>query len=275
MAEGTLDSFKKNLRIIERNYTGGTGDARDLDVAFGRNNVASAERSLLSRKLGRDEAARTLELLLGRYPSAELKAGSRLPRLSPAIPSGLPASLLERRPDLASARADLLASAERSELSRKNLLPDLRLTAGVNSNPGNAFSRVFDLNFLLYTIAANVSQTIYSGGELEARAQQALENNRVAIKNYERLALIAFREVESALATERSLARQETFLVTEVEKASTAERFAERAYIEGGNILSVLEAQRRATNARAALINLRNQRLQNRVDLHLALGGAF
>jgi len=275
LAETTLTSFKKNFRIIERNYKAGTGDARDLDIAFGRNNVASAERALIARKLERDEAARSLEILLGRYPAAEIKASPRLPTLSQNIPAGLPATLLERRPDLAAARATVYASAERAEASRKNLLPDLRLTSGVNSSPGNSFSRLLNPDFLLYSAAASLSQTLYSGGRLSAQAQQALESNRIALKNYAQSALIAFREVESALDTELSLAKQETFLITEVDKAALAERFAERAYIEGGNILSVLEAQRRVNNARANLIALKNQRLQNRIDLHLALGGSY
>ena len=90
-------------------------------------------------------------------------------------------------------------------------------------------------------------------------------------------ALQAFQEVEATLAADRSLAIQEKFLNSEVERASLAEKQAERDYAEGinPNILSVLEAQRRANNARAAIIRLRNQRLQNRFDLHLALGGDF
>ena len=275
LAETTLESFKKNLRIIERNYTAGTGDARDLDVAFGRNNVASAERSLISRRLDRDEAARSLEVLLGRYPAGELRSTTTLPSLSSRVPVGLPSTLLERRPDITSAAADVYASRERVEAARKNLLPSLRLTAGVSNAPGSVFSRIFDPNFLLYTAAANLSQTIYGGGELKAQARQALENSRAELADYAQTALDAFREVESALATGESLARQVTFLETEVEKAAVAEKFAERSYIEGGNILSVLEAQRRVNSARAALIALRNRQLQNRIDLHLALGGSF
>ena len=79
------------------------------------------------------------------------------------------------------------------------------------------------------------------------------------------------------LAADRSLAKQEDFLASELEQAALAEKQAERDYSEGinPNILSVLEAQRRANNARASMIRLRNQRLQNRIDLHLALGGDF
>jgi outer membrane protein TolC len=70
---------------------------------------------------------------------------------------------------------------------------------------------------------------------------------------------------------------QEKYLADELDQAALAQKQAERDYAEGinPNILSVLEAQRRANNARASMIRLRNQRLQNRIDLHLALGGDF
>jgi outer membrane protein, multidrug efflux system len=118
---------------------------------------------------------------------------------------------------------------------------------------------------------------ITQGGALAADARAALARNEAQVEQYAQLALQAFREVESALAAERSLAAQENFLRTELEQAALAERQAERDYSEGfnPNILSVLEAQRRANNARASMIRLQNARLQNRINLHLALGGDF
>ncbi|MEM7699758.1 MAG: TolC family protein, partial [Verrucomicrobiota bacterium] len=98
----------------------------------------------------------------------------------------------------------------------------------------------------------------------------------VAIRTYAALALLAFRDVESALDTERSLAEQEVFLEVELRQANLALAQAEREYSEGlVGILELLEAQRRAVSARTDMIELRNQRLRNRVDLHLALGGDF
>ena len=98
------------------------------------------------------------------------------------------------------------------------------------------------------------------------------------MQDYQQAALEAFREVESALAAEVSLAEQENYLRREVEQAALAERQSSRDYadgIEGADILDVLEAQRRANNARSSLIRLRSDRLLNRIDLHLALGGDF
>lgn len=274
LAQVTLESFQSNLRIIERNYIG-TGEGA-LDIQFGRTNVSSAQRALEQRGQDREEAARSLELLLGRYPSGSTRGSKQSPRLRAAVPAGIPADLLDRRPDLAAARATLFASARRADAARKALLPSFSITGGA----GTSTARLADLlstDRLVSTIAARFSQVLYEGGAVTAEARVTLDRNDAALNSYAQEALVAFREVESSLSADRSLATQENFLASELEQAALAERQAERDYSEGinANILSVLEAQRRANNARLSMIRLRNQRLQNRIDLHLALGGDF
>ena len=276
LSEETRASFISNFRITEGDYKAGVPTSSALDVQFGRNNIAQAERDVIQRELGVTEAARSLEILLGRYPNAELKGRVDLPRLPKEIPSGLPSELLLRRPDLIAAAAEVRASAARADAARKDLLPSIRLT-GRASNSSEALSRIlFDPEYIVWNVAASLAQTVYRGGAPTAEARRALEQNEVAIRTYAEVALQAFREVESALATERSLKEQEAFLNTELEQASLAERQALRDYTEGlVGILEILESQRRAVNARRSMISLHNQRLQNRIDLHLALGGDF
>lgn len=274
LAEQTLQSFESVLRIIERNYKG-TGEGA-LDIYFGTNNVASAKRALEARKLSREEAARTLELLLGRYPDAQITATAKLPRFTNSVPAGLPIQLIERRPDLRAAKARLLASADRADAARLNLLPDFSITAN-SSNSTESFTQLLRLDELVNSVGSRMAQILYDGGELKSDAQAALERNRAEIHRYAQVLLEAFREVESALDADRSLAEQEGYLIEQLKQAGQAEKQAERDYTEGVNlnILNVLEAQRRANNARASLIVLRNQRIRNRIDLHLALGGDF
>jgi len=274
LAQVTLEAFESNLRIIERNYIG-TGEGA-LDIQFGRTNVSSARRALEQRQQGLEEAARSLELLLGRYPSGSARASKQLPRLRGVVPAGIPADLVDRRPDLAVSRAVLFASARRADATRKALLPSFAITGGAGSSTAR-LAELLDADRLVTSIAARFSQALYAGGAVTAEARAALARNDAELNAYAQAALVAFREVESALSADRSLAAQENFLASELEQAALAERQAERDYAEGinVNILSVLEAQRRANNARASMIRLRNQRLQNRIDLHLALGGDF
>jgi NodT family efflux transporter outer membrane factor (OMF) lipoprotein len=275
LAEKTLVDFKKSLSLISRRQKEAL--LRAVDVQLGRNNVASAERNLRNRTLQRDEAARSLQLLLGRYPSGELQATSDLPLLRSSVPAGLPSELLSRRPDLAASRARIYSSALRTDAARKNLLPSLRLT-GSGGTGSDQLRRALDPAYLTWSLASSIAQTIYQGGAPSAQARAALERNKAVIHDYVQSALQAFREVESALQIDRSLREQEAFLLIEVEQAGKAQAASERDLglgIEGSSVLEILEAQRRAVNARGSLIRLRNQRIQNRLDLHLALGGDF
>lgn len=276
LAEETRDSFGRNLRITERNYKAGDETVSALSVQLSRSTVAAAERALIRARLNRDEAARSLEVLLGRYPGAAVEGRARLPALPAAIPAGLPSELLRRRPDLVAAEADLRASARRADAAYKDLLPSLGLNAG-GATSSDTLSRILlDPEYIVWSVASSLVQQVYQGGEPVAAAREALAENEVAIRTFAELALLAFQDVESALDTERSLAEQEAFLEVELKQANLALAQAEREYSEGlVGILELLEAQRRAVSARTDMIELRNQRLRNRVDLHLALGGDF
>ncbi len=276
LAEETRDSYERNYRIIERNYKAGDETASPLDVQFGRNNVAAAERAVVQRRLATEESSRTLEVLIGDYPASALKGRDDLPDLGKEIPSGLPSGLLGRRPDLVAAEADVLASAKRAGAARKSLLPSFVLTGRASTSSPRLSDMLLDPEAIVWNAASRVAQTVFEGGAPTAEARQALAQNEATIRRYASLVLEALREVESALATERSLAEQEKYLAVELSQASLAETQAARDYSQGiVGILEVLEAQRRAVSARNSMILLRNQRLQNRVDLHLALGGDF
>ncbi|MFC5049597.1 efflux transporter outer membrane subunit [Rubritalea spongiae] len=277
LAKNILESFNKNNAIVERNYKAGVPGTRAIDVQFSRNNVASAQRTLKSRTQDRDEASRQLEQLLGRYPSASIIAAAELPDFNENPPASIPSELLIRRPDLAAAQLRIYQSAKQADAAQKNLLPSINLSGSLSTNNAQV-GNIFDPNFLASNVAASLTQSIYRGGELQANVRAALDRNKAAIYDFSDQALTAFREVENALAADKSLAEQEKFLLVEVRQAQLAVKSSELDYSEGldsSGILEILEAQRRANNSRAQLISLKNRRLQNRIDLHLALGGDF
>jgi len=276
LAVKTKESYVANARIIERNYKAGDQTASPLAVQFARNNVASAERNLINQKLSREEAARSLELLLGKYPSGQFGSGNELPTMKKNVPAGLPSELLLRRPDLISAAAAVRASSQRAEASMKDLLPSFSLT-GRGSNSSRKLDQfILDPETIVWSAATSLAQTLFRAGAQRASARIALQQNERSIRRFSSEILRALREVESALATEKSLAEQNKYLSTELRQAELAEKQAMRDYSEGLiRIISVLEAQRRAVASRRAMIFLKNQRLQNRIDLHLALGGSF
>lgn len=275
LSEETLSRYRKVEKIIERNYKAGT--ARALDLQLSRNNVYNEERSLRARRRSRDDARRNLEIMIGRYPKAAMKAPSALPSIRKDVPAGLPADIITRRPDLVRAQQRLYASFHRAKAAQKNLLPAVRLT-GSSGTRSPDISDLINIDQLVSSISASLTQSIFDGGTLRADAKAAVANNRAAIYDFANVALRAFREVESALAAEDWLAQQEFFQRKSLQQAALAEKQASRDYAEGvagTDILSLLESQRRASNARNSLILLKNQRIQNRINLHLALGGDF
>jgi outer membrane protein TolC len=272
-----LASFEKNLRIIERNYKAGVPGVRALDVQLGRNNVSSAQRGVSARELEQHNAARALELLLGRYPAASFATSVELPAVDADVPKGVPAQLLERRSDLRAARARLLAASKRIDVASKQLLPSVVVNLGAGAT-GAAFSVLGNAQQLVASVGANLAQNFDLAGNFRAEQRAAQARYEAALEDYAQASLGALREVEAAIDNEQSLQQQEVFLRKEVEQAGLAQRQAERDYsqgLDGADILSVLESQRRANSASAALIRLRNDRVQARVDLHLALGGDF
>ncbi len=267
----TITSFKSALDIIEQGYTRGLSKA--VDVRLARTswlNARGREQGFLRQ---RDAAARMLEFSLGRYPGGSFVFSEQLPAMRETLPVSIPSSLLERRPDVIAAIERFFASDQRMLKARKNMLPTIQFSGSGGTGARN-FSDIFNPEFLIWNIAGNLAQPLFQGGRLFAERSQAEARVRQAAADYALVMLQAFREVETSMAAERWLSKQEMLLASEVMESKEAEKLAETDYISGlADITVLLEAQRRAFNSETNLIDIRKQRLQNRVDLYLALGG--
>jgi NodT family efflux transporter outer membrane factor (OMF) lipoprotein len=278
LASKTLASFKDNLDIIERAFAAGVdepGGDNALDLRLARANVAGAENQLAFARRNRDAAARALETLLGRYPANRAKVAKDLPSPRRNVPAGLPSELLLRRPDLIAAERRLAARGLRVSADKKAFLPSIVLTARGGTST-TEFSDLLNPDRLVANLAAGIAQPITEGGRLRGELALSEAEQDEALHDYAQATLDAFREVETTLAAESYLAAQETALVTAAEESDAAEALATDQYGRGlVDIITVLDSQRRAFNSNASLIAIRNERLQNRIDLYLALGGDF
>lgn len=273
LAENTVASFEQSLETIENRYRQGIGDS--LDVRLARNNLANARATLLQRQRQQHNLVRGLEILAGRYPAGTLEQPATLPAVPDPVPAGLPDQLLERRPDLQAAESRLRAAGYRLSSAEKNRLPGVALTASAGT-ASDALRNVIDLDHFIWTLAANLTQPIFQGGRLAAQRDLAAARDDEALNDYAHTALTAFREVEDALDSEAWLTGQERAARTAAEEARAAEELALDQYRRGlTEIITLLESQRRRFNADSALIEVANLRLQNRINLHLALGGGF
>ncbi|MBC8327003.1 MAG: efflux transporter outer membrane subunit [Verrucomicrobia subdivision 3 bacterium] len=273
LARQTLQSYTNNLAVLEDGFQRGLTKA--LDVRLMRTSVRNAENAIQLRLRERDGARRSLEILLGRYPKGEVALTAALPTLAAAVPAGLPAQLLERRPDVLAAQRNYLAAHRRVSAARKDRLPQIKLTASAGTS-SDELKEVLDINNNIWSLAANLTRPILDGGKIKSQIERA-EAQREETRNlYVQTALQAFAEVETALAAEAFLVAQETALRAAVTEASEARTLALDDYQAGlAEIVTVLESQRRVFNAKRSLLELQNVRLQNRIDLYLALGGEF
>lgn len=273
LSQMTLDAFRDNLQVINERF--GRGLSSALEVRLMRANVASAEASYEQRLRMLDSSVRSLEVLLGRYPANALEVSDALPELDGRIPAGLPSELLQRRPDLQAAELRLRAAELDADVAHKNRYPSISLTA-TGGTSSDELDELIDSDFHIWNLAYNLSQPLFDSGRLAAAADRADAQYNVSLASYGQTLLNAFREVETVLVAQESLAREERVSRVQMEESIAAETLAWEQYNRGlVDIITVLESQRRAFSARRTFLDVQQARVQNRIDLYLALGGGF
>ncbi len=273
LARVTLKAFEGTANIAWERYKRGL--LSSVDVYLTRNSTASAVALVARREQQLQTAVRQLEVLLGRYPAGILEDGTQLPRLNSPVPGGLPSELVARRPDLAAAERRLAASGSRISIAKANRYPQFSLTSSVGTT-SDELSDLTNGNFSVWNLVGNIVQPLFQGGRIRAQIHGAQAQERIALANYAQSVLDAYAQVEIRLGSELTLSREEEALANAASEARSAWDLAEERYQLGvQDLLSVLESQRRSLNADSSLIEARRQRLQNRVDLYVALGGGF
>lgn len=273
LAAQTLASYRETETLVRERYEAGLTSALDLRLI--RSERATSEQRLAEQERLRAESGRVLDLFLGQYPDAEASASDQLPAIVAAVPSGLPSDLLLRRPDLRAAAMELISFDYRLAAAKKALLPSFRLTGSAGTR-SDELGNLVDDDFSFYNLLLGATKPIFQGGRLRATVRQTEAQREGTLARYAQTALEAFREVEDALTSETTLAREEAALREAVEEAEAAEELAREEYSEGlTDITTVLDAQRRAFQSRSSLLRVQQQRLANRIDLHLALGGGY
>ncbi|MDE3001511.1 MAG: efflux transporter outer membrane subunit [Gemmatimonadota bacterium] len=273
LSEATVENLKTSSEVVRERYRRGLRHALDLRRAL--SDLAGSEAVLQQRRLILDGTRRQLEVLLGRYPAAALSPGMNLPKLPEAIPAGLPADLVSRRPDLMAAERRLAASNARYTQARRALYPRISLTGSAGTSSRD-LENLLDGDFSVWNLAGNILQPLFQGGRIRGGIQLAASQSEQAVSAYVQSVLSAYAEVETALAAESLLAKRQEALETATEQALAARRLAEDRYAGGlVDLNTMLDAQRGAYASESQLIAVRRQRLENRVNLHLALGGGF
>ena len=251
----------------------GRGD--EFDVAISRANVATLRDTERSLEAAYVQAVRALEVLVGRYPAAAIAAPARLAHWPGDVPVGLPSELMERRPDVVAAERRVAGAFYRTEEAKAARLPRITLTASLTSISSELFVLKSTDN-PLFSLGASLLQPIFLGGQLQAQVELRTAEQKQAVADYARVSLRAFSEVEDALSNGFALADRETILATAVSENARGLELANVRYRVGsGDLRGVQQQQLALYSAQVSLVRVQAERLVQRVNLHLALGGSF
>jgi len=251
------------------------GLTQGLDLGLALTDLANAKAQLAESQNNVQLAARQLEVLLGRYPAGELEASLPLPPLPSTLTAGIPAELLERRPDIAAAMERVRAQDQRLASANLALLPRITLTADGGAR-SDSLKDLIQPEALVWNVGAGLLQPIFAGDRLHGEIALNRAAVTEAVENFQQTALEAFQEVEQSLATEERLTVQEHALADSVKHAEANRQMAVYAYRHGfTTILTLLDSFRGTLNAQSAHLSVKRRLLNNRIDLYLALGGAI
>ncbi len=271
LAEGTAAAVRATADDVRSRYRRGTRPA--LDVHQAATNQASAEAAALRRRDELQRARRRLDVLVGRYPSGLVDTAAGLPASLPGLPAGLPAELLQRRPDLVAAERRLAAAGCRVDAAKAALYPRLSLTGSAGTT-SEELQDLVDQDFRVWSIGANLLQPLFRGGALQAEVLRTQARRAEALADYGGAVLQAFAEVEDALASATLLDDRLAAVTRAAGHARQARDLArERWQLGLTDFLAVADGQRLAYEADAARIDVERLRIDNRIDLFLALGG--
>jgi outer membrane protein, multidrug efflux system len=276
LAREAEKTFAETATAVKERFKGGAEQVgMAAQVRLAESDTATAKAAAEERNQLIATLSRQLEVLIGRYPSGSLKGASSMPALPGKPPAGLPSELLLRRPDIIAAERRLSGHGFRIKEAWKALYPRFKLTTNIGTSTTD-LKDVLNSDFGVWQLAGNVIQPLFSGGLVRAEISTRYGKEKELAAQLQKTVLKACSEVETALAIEQDLARREAAVSEAASLAEEALKAANADYRDGvGDMLTVLTAQSRAVSARSQRLAIKRARLENRIALHLALGGDY
>jgi NodT family efflux transporter outer membrane factor (OMF) lipoprotein len=273
IAEDMTLAANRQIGIAEERLRVGSGNENDLTLA--RASYASYRDSVRNLEYAYRQSLRALESLAGRYPAARLEVSPTLAGMPEPVPAGMPSELLERRPDVVAAERRVAAAFYRVEEAKAARLPRISLTAAGTSISSELFV-LKERDNPVWSAGASLTAPLFLGGQLQAQVEIRTAEQKQAVADYGRIGARAFGEVESALSAGSTLDEREAILRDAVRENARALDFAQQRYRVGAGDQRAVQQQSLAlSSARTALLRVQAERLVQRVNLYLALGGSF
>ncbi|WP_395704229.1 efflux transporter outer membrane subunit [Aquabacterium sp.] len=269
----TITAYERSLRITRNRYEAGI--AQRSDVLQAQTQLANAQADLAGLERQRAQLEHAMAVLVGQAPADFTVADASAVAAVPAIPTGLPAELLQRRPDIAAAARRVTAANASIGIAQAAYFPSLNLSASGGAGAAR-LSDLFNASAFTWSLGVAVAQGLFDGGARSARVDEAKAAWEQSVAQYRQTVLAAFQDVEDQLAAVRVLEQQEALR----RQASTAADQTEQQVLNRYNAgqvgyTEVVAAQVSALNARRALAQVLASRQAAAVGLIRALGGGW
>lgn len=252
------------------------GYSSEIDLRQAEVLVKTARAALTEIYLETEQAENQLAILLGRNPGPIVRSvAAPEPELVPRLPSGLPSTLLDRRPDIGEAEQQLIASHALVAVAKAAYFPTLSLTAN-SGFESSALHNLLSLSNSTWYFGPVGSLPLFNAGRIQAGVRGAEARRQEAMILYRKTVQQAFHEVADGLAAARRLAELRTEQEGLVESLHEAVELADLRYRGGiASYLEYLDSERQLLDAQLLLVQIRRQELINTVTLYRSLGGGW
>lgn len=270
IARANLAASREVLTLIAARVR--EGAASGLELAQQQASVLSQEAQIPTLEQQIAVTKNALAVLLGRPPQGFVVQGNTLNGLHlPSVVTGQPAALLERRPDVRQAEAQLQAAQADIGAARAALYPHLNLSA-----TGTVSGLLSGGSSTVAALAASLAQTLFDGGQLAAQVESAEAARAELAEQYLQAVLTGWQEVQDSLATLAANQARAATLAQVVEQTQTAYQLAAASYAAGAeDLLTLLDSQRQQLQAEDDLVQAILARYTATASLYKALGGGW
>jgi NodT family efflux transporter outer membrane factor (OMF) lipoprotein len=265
--------FERSLQLTEELFTAGVSSG--ADVAQAKTQLETTRAQLVEVGVGRAQFEHAIAVLMGDTPAMVSIPEKVINNPPPVIPLGVPSTLMERRPDVASTERAIAAANEQIGIAKAAYFPVLTLN-GTGGFVSSSLARLFTTPSLFWSVGPQLAQTLFDGGLRKGQVRFSQAAYEAAVATYRQTVLTAFQQVEDQLSSLRILEQEQAVEADAVKAAQEAVDIALAQYTAGtADYLAVIVLQAALLQAQRLEIDILTRRLTASVLLIEALGGGW
>lgn len=270
----TIAGYERTLQIARNRYQAGI--VARTDVLQAETQLANGRAEMLGLERTRALFEHAIAVLVGKAPANfSIAVDPQWTARVPALPEEVPSTLLQRRPDIASAERRVAQANQQIGVARSGFFPSFGLSGSVGLSAAS-IGDLFSTSALVWSLGASVAQMVFDAGATSARVEQSRASLERAAANYRQVVLQAFQDVEDQLVALRVLQQQQGLRQEAARASELVEQQVLNRYQAGQvNYTEVIQAQASAASARRALVQAQIDRQVASVSLIQALGGGW